>query len=167
MIAHSGAEEVLRKCAEEDPSGVWEAMQSHLPLKAELFAIGFPSDIITKLPREDIMAWISQQPDQHALAVAHLCKVDLSHDATLSSTILGKFGDNERVAEAFFNKYISGPFWGPISVRWYQFAESLMQLANRTGLPKLARWARRYADRLTTMAEDFRRQEEEEQLHGR
>jgi hypothetical protein len=65
------------------------------------------------------------------------------------------------------NRYISGPFWGSLSSRWNQLAQSLNEVAARTKRPKLARWSRKYADELTKMAEDFRRREEEEELNRR
>jgi hypothetical protein len=169
LIAHSGAEEALLACVKQDPAGVWLAIQSHLtpPHNAEMFSIGFPSDILAKLPRDDITTWIAQQPDDRAPIIARLCGIDLSDDATLSSIILGEFGDNARVADAFFNRYISGPFWGSLSSRWNQLAQSLNEVAARTKRPKLARWSRKYADELTKMAEDFRRREEEEELNRR
>jgi len=113
LIAHSEAENVLRSCAEQDPTGVWEAIQPYLssPLNAEMFSIGFPSDILAKVPPADIKTWIAQQPEDRAPIVAQLAGTDLSDDATLSSIFLGEFGDNEKVGTAFFNKYISGPSW--------------------------------------------------------
>jgi hypothetical protein len=169
LIAHSQAENVLRACVEQDPSGVWEAIQAHLssPFNAEMFSIGFPSDILAKLPPDEIRTWIAQQPGDRAPIVAQLCGTDLSDDATLSSIVLGEFGDNERVAIAFFNRYISGPSSGSLSSRWNQLAQSLTEVAARTKLSKLARWARKYADVLRKMGEDIRRREEEEALHRR
>jgi hypothetical protein len=169
LIAHSEAENVLRSCAEQDPTGVWEAIQPYLssPLNAEMFSIGFPSDILTKVPPADIKTWIAQQPEDRASMVAHLAATDLSDDATLSSIVLGEFGDNEKVGTALFNKYISGPSWGSLSSRWNQLAQSLDQVTARTKLPKLRRWARGFAKTLRKMAEDDRRREEEEALHQR
>jgi hypothetical protein len=167
LLSHTEAEKVLRDCIGQDPIGVWSAIHPHLSSapNAELFSIGLPNDILSLVPAEAIKSWIAEQPEDRAPIVARLCGTDLSTDTTLSSIILGEFGDNDKVANAFFNKYISGVFWGPLSVRWDQRAQWLDEVALRTKRPKVARWASRYADVSRKTAEDLRRQEEEEELH--
>src|SRR5260370_34575808 len=56
LIAHSEAEKVLRACAEQDPSGVWQAGQQHLlsPLAAEVFSIGLPGGLLSRVPPDDL-----------------------------------------------------------------------------------------------------------------
>jgi hypothetical protein len=169
LIAHSEAENVLRSCLERDPTGAWQAIQPYLssPLSAEIFAIGFPSDVLAQVPPDDIRTWIAQQPEDRAPIVARFSGTDLSDDATLSSMILGEFADRETVANVFFNKYISGVFWGSLSLRWTQLAQSLSEVAARTKLSKLRRWAQKYARTLREMAEEARRREEEEEIRWR
>jgi hypothetical protein len=169
LVAHSEAENVFRTCVEQDPTGVWQAMQPYLsiPGEAQVFCIGFPAGMLERIPPDDIKTWISEQPEERATIVAHLTGSDISSDETLGAIVLGEFADNDRVARAFFSKYISGTWWGPASSHWNQLAESLDQVTARTKLPKLRRWARESAKTLRKMAEDDRRQEEEEALHQR
>jgi hypothetical protein len=168
LIAHSGAEEVLRTCIDQDPSGAWQAIQPHLssPLNAE-FAIGLPSGILAKVPPDDIRKWMAEQHEDRAPLIAQLCGTAISRDSTLSSIVLGQFGDDERVADSFFSQYISGASWGPLSSRWNTLAQYLEKVAARTKLPKLRRWAQKYADTLRGYAQAERQREEEEDLHRR
>ncbi len=99
--------------------------------------------------------------------VARLTSKDVSTDETLASRIIGKYGDNERVANAFFSNYLAGSWWGPASAHWAELAESLEAVAKRTTLPKLHRWAASSARSLRKMAERDQQREEEEDLRGR
>jgi hypothetical protein len=105
-------------------------------------------------------------PRELARIAAKFLGADFSNDSTAPSSILGEFGDEEKTGNAFFNNYVSGVHWGPISTRWNQLAESLDEVAGRTSLPKLRRWAQKYAETLRQMEEEMRGREEEEELHG-
>lgn len=167
LIAHSEAEKVLKACADSNPSDTWQAVQRHLssPVEAEIFSIGFPSHILSTVPVDEMRTWIAERPGERAAIVAKFLGADFSNDSTAAAVILGEFGDDERTGNAFFNNYISGVHWGPISTRWDQLAESLDEVAARTSLPKLRRWAQKYAEALRRMGEEMRGREEEEELH--
>lgn len=169
FVEHSDAASVLLACVEKDPIGVWQAMQPHLssPASALMFSIGFPRGVLERMPAGDIGAWIAKQPQERAMIVAQLANKDMSTDATLASRILGEYGDNERVAGAFFSAYVSGSWWGPASAHWKQLADSLEGVAGRTALPKLRHWATNSAQSLRRMAERDRQREEEEDLGRR
>jgi hypothetical protein len=96
-----------------------------------------------------------------------LAAKNISTDSSLSSTILGKYGDREDVAEAFFAHLVSGTWTGPSSSHWEQLAEQLNTVAENTKLPRLASWATKHARALREMAERDRQREEEEELRGR
>jgi hypothetical protein len=169
LIAYSGAEEVLRACVACDPTGVWQAIKPYLssPSQAQVFCIGLPAGVFQCIPPNEIIAWIREQPEERATIIAHLSASDLSTDESLEAILLGEFGDNEKVANAFFSKFISGAGYGPISSHWNRFAESLDEIATRTKFSKLRRWAQKYARTLREMVEEARRREEEEDLHMR
>jgi hypothetical protein len=169
LIGYSGAEEVLRACVERDPTGVWQALRPYLssPSQARVFCIGLPVGVFQCIPPHEIILWVREQPEERAKIIAHLPASDLSTDESLESILLGEFGDNEEVANVFFSKFISGAGYGPISSHWNRFAESLDQVAGRTKLQKLRRWAQKYASVLREMAEEARRREEEEELDRR
>lgn len=169
LLAYSEAAKVLGLCVEKDPTGVWRAIQPYLSsrLEAERFSIGFPRDVFDRIPPDDIGGWMADQPEDRAIIVAKLSSGDVSNDQTLASIVLGQFGENEMVSDAFFSKYISGTWRGPASSRWSQLAHSLDEVAGRTDLVKLRRWAQKYAGVLRRMEEDARRREEEEELHRR
>jgi hypothetical protein len=166
---HSEAARVLHACVEQDPSGVWQAMQPYLssPAGAYRFSIGFPRGVMERIPADDVEAWIAEQPEEHAAVVARLASKNMSTDETLASRLLGEYGDNERVASAFFSEYVSGIRSGPASAHWDQLAESLDTVAGRTALPKLRRWAADSVRSLRRMAERDRQREEEEELRWR
>ena len=169
FVEHSDAAGVLLACVEKDPIGVWQAMQPHLssPASALMFSIGFPRGVLERMPAGDIGAWIAKQPQERAMIVALLANKDMSTDATLASRILGEYGDNERVASAFFSAFVSGSWSGPASGHWDQLADSLKEVAGRTALPKLRHWATNSARSLRRMAERDRQREEEEDLGRR
>ncbi len=166
---HSEAAGVVFACVEKDASGVWQAMQPYLssPARAHIFSIGFPRGVLERMPADDVGAWIAEQPADRAAIVAHLASKDMSTDATLASRILGEYGDNERVASAFFSEYMSGSWSGPASAHWDQLADYLEEVAGRTALPRLRRWAADLARSLRRMAERERQREEEEELRWR
>ena len=166
---HSGAAGVLRACVEQDPSGVWQAMQPYLssPVSAYRFSTGFPRGLLELMPADDVEEWIAEQPEDRAAMVARLTSRNMSTDETRASRILGEYGDNERVANAFFSEYMSGGWSGPASAHWDQLADSLEKVAGRTALPKLRRWAADSAGSLRRMAERDREREEEEDLRWR
>ncbi len=166
---HSEATGVLLACVEQDPSGVWQAMQPYLSSLASphIFSIGFPRGVLERMPADDIGSWIAEKPEERAMMIARLASKDMATDATLASWILGEYGDNERVASVFFSKYVSGSWWGSASSHWDQLAEALDAVAGRTALPKLRRWASDSAHSLRKMAEHDRQREEEEELRRR
>jgi hypothetical protein len=166
---HSEATNVLLACVEQDPSGVWQAMKPYLsaPADAYMFSIGFPKAVLERMPADDIGAWIAEQPEKRAAIVAQFASQDMSTEATLASRLLGAYGDNERVASALFSEYVSGFWSGPASAHWDELADSLEDVARRTALPKLRRWAADSARSLRGMAERDRQREEEEDLRWR
>lgn len=166
---HSEAAEVLLACVEQDPSGVWQAMQPHLssPTDAYMFSIEFPRGVLERMPSDDVGAWIAEQSEERAALAARLVSKNMSTDKTLASRLLGEYGDNERVANEFFSQYISGTSSGSLSAHWDQLAESLEAVAGRTSLPKLRRWSTDAARSLRRMAERDHQREEEEDLRGR
>ncbi len=166
---HSEAAGVLLACVERDPSGVWQAMQPYLSSLAGtyMFSIGFPRGVLERIPSDYVGAWIAEKPEERAAMVARLTSKNMSTDETLASRIIGTYGDNERVASAFFSEYVSGRWSGPASAHWDQLADSLNDVAGRTALLKLRRWAADSARSLRRMAERDRHREEEEELRWR
>jgi hypothetical protein len=166
---YSEAAGVLLTCVEQNPRAVWQAMQPYLssPVDAHMFSIGFPQGLLERMPADAIGAWIGGQPEERAVIIARLANKDMSTDTTLASQLFGEYGDNERVASAFFAEYVSGSWAGPASAHWDQLADSLKEVADRTVLPKLRRWAINSARSLRRMAERDRQREEEEGLRRR
>ncbi len=169
LAEFSEAAGVLHACVAKDPSGVWQAMLPHLspPANAHMFIIGFPQGVLELMPPDAVSAWVAEEPEEHASMVARLTGKELSTDETLASRILGEYGDNEMVAEAFFSAQLSGSWSGPASSHWAQLAAELGAVAGRTTLPKLRRWASDSARSLGEMAARDRQREEEEELRGR
>lgn len=166
---HSEAGAILYECVERAPAGVWEELKPYLslPAAAYMFSIGFPRGVLERMPATEVADWISENPDERALMLAHLVSKNLSNDGTLASRLIGSYGDNERVASAFFSEYVSGSWTGPASAHWTQLAVGLAEVARRTSLPKLRRWADDGARSLRQMAERDQQREEEEDLRRR
>jgi hypothetical protein len=166
---HSEAAQVLHACVERSPEAVWQSLEPQLSSKvgAYMFSIGFPRGVVERMPPEQVMAWIDADPDERASMVAKLSSKNFANDDTLASRVVGTYGDRDDVASAFFSEYVSGSWWGPASAHWEQLATSIEEVAKRTTLPKLRRWAADAARGLRQMAERDRQREEEEDLRGR
>lgn len=166
---HSEAANILFACVEQDPPGVWKALQPYLssPIDAYVFSIGFPPGLLERLPADEIMAWIAERPEERATALVRLAGKDILTDETLASRIMGAYGDNEQVASAFLSAYVSGTWSGPSSRHWDHLADSLQEIAKRTAMPKLSNWAIESAHSFRRMAKHDRQREEEEDLHHR
>jgi hypothetical protein len=166
---HSQSVGVLHACVEQDPRMVWQALKIHISSrqKAYIFSIGFPRGVLDRMPADDVGAWIAEKAEERAAVVARLASKDFSGDETLASRIIGEYGDIEGVGGAFFSEYVSGVWSGPASSHWDQLAASLDEIARRTKLSKLRRWARNSARSLRGMAERDRQREDEEELGAR
>lgn len=166
---HSKAAHVLHACVERSPEGVWHELQPQISSKsgAYMFSIGFPRGVIERIPSDKVIAWVDAEPDERASMVAKLVSKNFSSDETLASRIVGTYGDRDDVASAFFSEYVSGSWSGPASSHWEQLAASIEEVANRTRLLKLRRWAADATRRLRQMAERDLQREEEEDLRRR
>ncbi len=166
FVEHSEAEAVLRDCVNRDPQGVWAALKPHLSSLAEssMFSIGFPRGVVDRTPVGEVGDWVAEHPEERASIVSHLVSMDFSSDNTFASRLVGSYGDNERVARAFYSEYVSGFWWGQESEHWGRLADNLAEVAGRTTLPTLRRWARNTALSLRRMAEEDRKRQEEEDL---
>lgn len=165
----SNAKDVLRQSVEVDPEGVWEELMPHLtpPANADSFAVGFPRDLLEQMPEDAVFRWMSENVKERASIAAKLVTKDLSNDGTMASRLVGAYGDIEDVGGAFFSAYVSGSWTGPTSAHWASLAGELAEVARRTKLPKLRRWADDAARSLRRMAEREIQREEEEELRGR
>lgn len=166
---HSEAAQVLHACVEHSPEGVWRSLEPQLSSKVDayMFSIGFPRGVVERLPPEQIIAWVDTDPDERASMVAKLASKNFANDDTLASRLVGTYGDRHDVASAFFSEYVSGSWSGPSSAHWEQLSTSIDEVASRTKLPKLRRWAADAARSLRQMAERDRQREEEEELRRR
>jgi hypothetical protein len=164
---HSQAARVLHACVKQDACAVWQSLKPYLAsaVSAHSFSIGFPRGILERMPSKDVTEWIAENPEERTITAARLSNNDLSTDETLSSRLLGEYGDSDRVASVFFAHYVSGSWSGSASSHWDELAKSLEAVATRTKLPKLRRWASSSASSLRKMAERDRQREEEDHLH--
>ena len=165
---HSDAAKVLLACTENNPDVVWSAIASQLSSLGDAysFSIGFPHEVVDRIPPEQIMAWVDKRPDERARMVSKLAGKNLSGDGTLPALLLGAYGDRDDVASSFFSAYVSGMWSGPSSAHWEKLSEELKKVANRTTLPKLKIWASEAARELERMAERDHQREEEEEVRG-
>ena len=166
-----GAVAVLLECVERDPNNVWHALRRYLwPLEeARRFVIGFPSDVIERLPREEILAWIAEPSAQaapRAALVARLTNKRGLTDHGLAARIIAQYGGDEIVDEAFFSHYVSGSA-GRLSSLWQDLAHEFSSVVANTNLPGLRTWANKSAGTLREMIEWQREREEELALQVR
>ena len=165
--------DVLLACIEHAPCEVWDALRPHLwpPRGAALFVIGFPTQVLERLPSHAVLEWIVEPPADQATRRAALLapltnKQSLSDDS-LAARVIARYGNDEDVNSAFFNHYVSGAFAGPRSSRSREMANNLFGIAQRTALPGLQRWATESAAALHTMADREQQTEEERALLSR
>ena len=169
-LRHKQAVKVLNACVERAPLAVWKALRPHLwPLEdALLFVIGFPSEVVDRLPADEIVAWVAEPPAaqaaQRAALVARLTNKSMLTDHSLAARIIAKYGGDEMVDEAFFGHQISGAGSGLLSSRWDELRHGLEDVASSTKLPRMRAWARKSAASLRKMIERERQHEEEREL---
>lgn len=168
MLAHGEAERILERCARGDPEGVWGELSSHLerPRSAAVFVIGFPPGIVEMLPQETILHWVEKDPGQRAPLVARMALKNLSSDETLAAQLLGRHGDKPSVRSAFLLSYSTGAWSGSAARHWNSVAQELENVARRTGLPKLRKWAKDAAGSIRRMAQEDQHLEEERMLRS-
>lgn len=162
--------DVLIACIELAPCQVWDALRHHLwpEREAVFFVIGFPPQVLERLPQEAILDWISEPPAdmaaRRAALVARLTNKHSLSDDSLAAGIIARYGNDEDVSDAFFSHYVSGTFAGSLSSRSREMASALSGIAERTALPGLRRWAAKSAAALRAMAESEQQEEEERSL---
>ena len=162
--------DVLLACVDGDPEGVWIALKPYLwPLRdATLFVIGFPAQVLERLPARAVLQWIAEpagaEAAQRAALLASLTNKQSLNDDSLAARILAQYGDYEDVSDAYMSHYTSGIFEGSLAVRYHELAYSLSDIAKRTALRGLRSWANRSAAVLNRMASKERQEEEEEAL---
>jgi hypothetical protein len=78
--------------------------------------------------------------------------------------LIGEYGNIKKIDNAFFSEYLSGGWTGSSSDHWNTLASRLDEVAHRTSLPRLKRWATDAAKSLRQMAERVRQREEEDDL---
>jgi hypothetical protein len=166
FVEFSEASSVLDECVERDASAVWCAITERLktPLDAFRFTTGFPPHLLGRIPKKEINDWIAVKPAERAAILARISGADFSSDDSIPSRLLGDYGDDPQVGDAFFSAYVSGTWMGPASEHWISLAQETERVAERTALPKLRGWAVASAARLREMAARDRQREEEEEL---
>ena len=162
--------DVLRSCIDHAPGGVWQELRAYLwpPHDGLQFGIGFPSDVLERLPMNAVLAWIAEPPSKQAPhRAALLARLTNKHglaDESLAARIIASYGDHEIVDEAFFSHHVSGAGAGRLSTRWQGLKHELQQVAGNTQLPGLRRWAHKSVAALEQMVSKQRQHEEEETL---
>ena len=162
--------EVLLVCIEHAPGEVWDALRRHLwpPREAMFFVIGFPAQVLERLPPRPVLEWIAEPPAeqsaQRAALLASLTNKQRLTDESLAARIIAQYGGDEDVSDAFFSHHVSGGGAGPLSVQWHDKAHALSAIAERTALPGLRTWANQSAAGLHRMADHSQQKEEERSL---
>jgi hypothetical protein len=113
------------------------------------------------------MDWVSKQPKKRAEILSGVLSLDFSKDDFITSQVICKYGDDEKVAASFFSNYITGSWTGQASAHWDELADKLDEVHERTTLPKLSKWTVNSARYLRQMAERERQGEEEENVRRR
>lgn len=163
---YSEASGILIACAKQSPNEVWKLLLPYFSSKraAYILSIGFPEVLMEQFSSDVVLSWVREQPKENSKTIIRMIKLDFSDDQTLTSRILGKYGENEDLASAALSHYSSGGWMGPSSLHWEKLAQALDIVAKRTALPKLRRWAIDSSRHLRNVAERDRQREEEERL---
>ena len=161
--------EVLLACVDQDPVRIWNRLRNYLSSpQTWFFIIGFPNMVMERFPVDVILEWIAGSPtgipSERAALIARLTNMGRLTDDALAARIIGEYGDQQIVAEAFVSCYVSGTWWGPASSRWGALSQTLKGTASHTKLPKLRDWASEAARTVGEMAEQQQEREEEMEL---
>ena len=156
-------EEVLIKCADFDPHGVWEALSPYLscPETGHSFTYGFPTGVLDRLAHDKILVWANEDPNVRPAMIARLLVLDAGNDESLASRILEIHGKREDVSGEFFAALLGSESRGPLSEHWCQLADTLLTSAARSELHGLKSWSQDAAKALKEMAERERQRENE------
>jgi hypothetical protein len=165
LLRYSRALDVLDLCIKADPQGVWEelAQQFEKRRKAYIYTIGFPDDIIERLPREAVLSWVALRPEARAPLLARLIQRAFV-EGSLGVELLNRYGHLDAVSSAFFSAWISGSFAGALSEHWEELAETLERTAAKSLLPGIRKWSKDTIRELRKMAARDRKREEEERI---
>ena len=170
MEHESAVVDVLLACAKRGSGRVWKHLQHYLALPggAYLFAIGFPSAVMDLLPVGEVLAWVAELPiakvAERVAPLTRMSNVGNLADDTLAARLIGEYGDDPMVADAFFSRYVSSSWWGPASSHWSDLAEALTHVADCTAVAKLRDWASATARKISEMAEQEQQREQEQEL---
>lgn len=165
FVVHSLAAGVLGTAAAADPIGVWESLKPYLaaPSQAALFAVGFVEGLLNDLPHDAILDWVAEAPKWRGTLVAEMVAKNVS-DNSIGAKVIERFGNIKSIGETFFRAHVSGAWSGSPSEHWEQLASQMRDVAKKTALPRMRRWARSAAADLDGMAARDRKREAEERV---
>lgn len=165
------AVEVLRTCVARAPHDVWSTLRTYLwPFNdACSFIIGFPSEVVERLPVDDVLCWIDEPPAEQSVRRAVLIarmtsKNAFTDDQSLAARIIAKYGGSPIVDEEFLNQRLSGTDYGPLSSRLEYLVKELDYISRNTSHRRMRTWANKSASSLHKMIENQRQYEEERAL---
>jgi len=165
---HTPALEVLQQCVRDNPAETWDVVAEFLlGPKRGRFLIGFPQSFLQELPQNVVRDWIAEKPDLRARIIAHVVPADFSNDNTLAAHLLDQYGDIPGVEARLFGTLISGGWVGNVSGRWAALATKLDDVAGRTHLESVKRWARKAAESFRDMEQRARDEEADEEIRWR
>jgi hypothetical protein len=168
FVRHSRSEEILHKCAEVNPDLVWEVVSDKLVNAKNnvLFAIGFSSGLLEKLPHEKILKWCEEDPEERASLIGRLIGADFSNDESLFSKIMHRYGSNKSVLSSLSGGLFNVSWSGSESAMWGGMIERLKSAAESSEIPELKKWALAQIAYIQSRMEDAQRREAEEKIRG-
>lgn len=165
FLEFSEAKIVLIECAKGEPALVWGELESRLSgPEAERIVAMFPQGVLEHLPVDAILHWVSENPELRATFLADLTPGTFASDQTLEARLVGLYGHIQRVKRSFLNA-LTRSWVGQASDHKEEVADRLDEVAGRTALPKLRRWAE-WASRKLRKAAEQEIAEEQERWFG-
>mgnify|MGYP000863211331 CR=1 FL=1 len=153
FLEFSEAKIVLIECAKREPALVWGELESRLSgPEAERIVAMFPQGVLEHLPVDAILHWVSENPELRATFLADLTPGTFASDQTLEARLVGLYGHIQRVKRSFLNA-LTRSWVGQASDHKEEVADRLDEVAGRTALPKLRRWAEWASRKLRKAAE--------------
>lgn len=168
FVRHSRAEQILHQAAEKNPALMWDILSKKLVDAKDqaLFAIGFSSGLLEKLPAQKILEWCEEDPEERASLVAHLIGPDFGQDTSLFAQLADKYHSINGVSSSLSATLFSRSWSGSESAMWSALADRLEEAAARTKLPGLKAWIEGEIPSVKRQQERAKKREEEEKVRG-
>ncbi|KKW29710.1 MAG: hypothetical protein UY72_C0035G0010 [Candidatus Uhrbacteria bacterium GW2011_GWD2_52_7] len=131
-----------------------------------MFAIGFESGILERLPKDKIIAWCRLDPENRVPHIAHMVEPRFDEDDSLFALLVNEFFDVESVSSSLSSNMHSRSWSGSEANMWHQLFMNLKNASEKTKLPALKRWIDEQIPSVVELEKRAKVQEDEARIRG-